>query len=1067
MLGLGAKPNSIGRSDRIQDFIRKPCVGEDPPEIANVMIELIGSGDRGDLNRIFVERVITPGGKNGTSTFFLSKDGFNSDNEFESSSKKKKKIWHTFDDGEKRLVVLKQVTQEKIVTTVRGTFKIELGNVCQFLPQDIVNTFTGKNEKQLLEATQIAVLGQRSVDDQKKLIELSKREKNAEMEFRALEDQVSMKKDEVRDLRTQVDRLKDYEHNKRILETCRQKIIYKEYHEAYLQYENKKRKLLETHKEWKTCEKELEPMRKKIADKVKELEALEKEEIEPLAQVELRQKKTARRLLGKVESHSEKFEDLQNDLEAQEREARVNEQKIRAAEEMVSGLIKERETLAAEGDEETRLRKYEEISTKIRTLQAKKEERKEQREELTQEIASRERECNKVRNDRRAEQDKHSEKLRAVFAQDRSGFLERGFKRIRQLKIENKFQSEVYGPIAAEIVCTRRANLLEKVIGNNLLLSMVFTNKEDQKLFEREEPQLSKKLCINCTTTVRGPPRRYQPIYGMEFLDEAVNARPEIMSVLYDFSGVGNQLSAPPDFDARLNDRVMSEIRSRAGRGKGITFYTDKWCHRVKYNPLFPDGYVQNQTKWAWTGRFKTSLRTDAAKVARLKAREAELLSICEDRRNQKSTLTRADEPVNEEIQALHVERQHIREKILEFRNLCRKIKKYETQISARKEKDFARDIQKLKNDMEKAAADHLKAAEEWITFWGEKLMRTTMERKHRMKLDTVGIKTVLRDLNTRKGTLSSRCQKLKAVVDDLKRERKELLAVAKLAMDKVKDAGLNMEQLPESFKSVPDNLVDLKAKAAQLSALLSRSSEELNESLYDQYERAKDEHLRLIEKRKDFKDNLESQLAEYETKKGEWLKRTSNLVDKISRKFASNFMLIPSSAGKVELVTSEKFEDYGIRLMVRYRRGEDMQPLNHSAHSGGEKRVATAMYLLALQKLTPCPVRIVDEINQGMDAYNERITFGALVESVCGKLQPDGTVDENSRNSGSQFFVITPKLLPNLVYREEITVLCCFKAKRLFTSDEFDMNKFIGIKRKLRAKGSVGKKKRARNLVM
>ena len=38
-------------------------------------------------------------------------------------------------------------------------------------------------------------------------------------------------------------------------------------------------------------------------------------------------------------------------------------------------------------------------------------------------------------------------------------------------------------------------------------------------------------------------------------------------------------------------------------------------------------------------------------------------------------------------------------------------------------------------------------------------------------------------------------------------------------------------------------------------------------------------------------------------------------------------------------------------------------------------------------QKLNAdCPLRIVDEINQGMDSKNERMAFAALVENVCGK---------------------------------------------------------------------------------
>ena len=40
---------------------------------------------------------------------------------------------------------------------------------------------------------------------------------------------------------------------------------------------------------------------------------------------------------------------------------------------------------------------------------------------------------------------------------------------------------------------------------------------------------------------------------------------------------------------------------------------------------------------------------------------------------------------------------------------------------------------------------------------------------------------------------------------------------------------------------------------------------------------------------------------------------------------------------------------------------------------------MATALYMLALQELTTVPFRCVDEINQGMDATNERRVFELL----------------------------------------------------------------------------------------
>jgi hypothetical protein len=56
-------------------------------------------------------------------------------------------------------------------------------------------------------------------------------------------------------------------------------------------------------------------------------------------------------------------------------------------------------------------------------------------------------------------------------------------------------------------------------------------------------------------------------------------------------------------------------------------------------------------------------------------------------------------------------------------------------------------------------------------------------------------------------------------------------------------------------------------------------------------------------------------------------------------------------------------------------------------------------------------PFRVVDEINQGMDAINERKVFRHLVEASCAPGTP-------------QCFLLTPKLLPDLPFTRDITVL-------------------------------------------
>ena len=129
-------------------------------------------------------------------------------------------------------------------------------------------------------------------------------------------------------------------------------------------------------------------------------------------------------------------------------------------------------------------------------------------------------------------------------------------------------------------------------------------------------------------------------------------------------------------------------------------------------------------------------------------------------------------------------------------------------------------------------------------------------------------------------------------------------------------------------------------------------------------------------------------------------------------------------------------------------RESEPLTTLDSHRQSGGERAVSTIFYLMSLQTLTRSPFRVVDEINQGMDPRNERLVHKRMVGIACGMV--DGVVqqtqslangnnnnDDNdeetnhdevadySSSGGSQYFLITPKLLHNLTYERGMRVLC------------------------------------------
>lgn len=67
----------------------------------------------------------------------------------------------------------------------------------------------------------------------------------------------------------------------------------------------------------------------------------------------------------------------------------------------------------------------------------------------------------------------------------------------------------------------------------------------------------------------------------------------------------------------------------------------------------------------------------------------------------------------------------------------------------------------------------------------------------------------------------------------------------------------------------------------------------------------------------------------------------------------------------------------------------EEYVPCILPSYSHQERSVATMLYLISLQELTPCPFRLVDEINQGMDPHNERMIFEVVADCACKEGVP------------------------------------------------------------------------------
>ena len=300
--------------------------------------------------------------------------------------------------------------------------------------------------------------------------------------------------------------------------------------------------------------------------------------------------------------------------------------------------------------------------------------------------------------------------------------------------------------------------------------------------------------------------------------------------------------------------------------------------------------------------------------------------------------------------------------------------------------------------------------------------------------------------------------------------------------------AGLEFEQMSKAFKEKKAELAQIKADAMEQAPLEDEDGNDLPlkeqlealpvsdihecEAAYEeakqkaesiiadpnvvrQYTKKKEE----LEEAQAELDNLESSKEkrqnEMDQKFRPWKQALENSVAQIDKRF-SKYMAELGCTGEVALTKGEladnedkygNFKDWGIEIRVSFRDGVKPSVLSARVQSGGERSVSTIMYLMALQEMMVCPFRCVDEINQGLDERNERLVFKRIVANSCQAPGKKGPTDHCG-----QYFLITPKLLPNLVDMEveAITIQCIFNGPyALKNPSEWNVAKLLALREK------------------
>ncbi|MBS7612190.1 AAA family ATPase [Candidatus Bathyarchaeota archaeon] len=137
------------------------------------------------------------------------------------------------------------------------------------------------------------------------------------------------------------------------------------------------------------------------------------------------------------------------------------------------------------------------------------------------------------------------------------------------------------------------------------------------------------------------------------------------------------------------------------------------------------------------------------------------------------------------------------------------------------------------------------------------------------------------------------------------------------------------------------------------------------------------------------------------------WRRKIQELLEEVNRSYLTILSAL-GAIGYVKLTNPDNIDAAGLELFIGFR-GMEPTPLNPYTQSGGERSIAVATFLLALQKYIKSPFRAVDEFEVHMDIRNRETFLLKLVEVL-------------KETKDAQYLIITPNQIP--IVSEDIHVI-------------------------------------------
>lgn len=965
-------------------------------------------------------------------------------------------------DGNKSVFLLNgKPSNAKSVQAMANSFSIQIDNLCQFLPQDKVVEFAQMSPIELLASTQRAVAGPemtRMHEDLKKLrssqIQFMNENKGDRDQLVNLQNRQEMQ-------RTEVDRMRE-----RAL--VQKKLAWLEMCRPVAKYADAKSRARDAKALIAPLDRELALLKKASAPTLKRLESKQRYETQAIQVKTVRAKAVADSerkcdaLMKAIENKQDKIKDCDDRVEAEKNSVPNIKKDIKTNEFKLSQL----KTRKNQSPEDFDVR---DISEAIQTARTKRTDLDDQMRDLT----TRAEQITDQGKDRKSKLQSIAKTLEGLETQsgqqeNKLNTLSRDTFQAWKWIQENRgeFTATVYGPpiLECSLKDPRMADAVESLLQENDFKIITAQNREDFLKLQQKLMKEKKLHDVSLRTCSATDLSQYQaPLSSTEMsnlgLDswaiDHLTGPPTVLGMLCSEKNLHRSAIASQELTQQQHDDVASTtVQSYVASRKVYQF-----IRRAEYGSAGSIARVRDvRQAQRWTdqpvdlGRKAALQRDIAEKTGELNIIRSELNGIKEQIKENQAARNQVEVELDdlvrqrdarqiarkvwvgldEKIRSTEAKLVDLQEQFEGFRGRVLAIRAEKDQLQLEKAEiivEFAAATRSLKEAMATLLSAEILCIEassdvSGLNSQNEHIVRTIQEKE----VEVAEARRVSAQERKIAEQILAEVYRLKAEAERLEEEEEES-GLVKI-----------MEQVGGVLKTEENLEAEIDSQNAQL-ALTEGGSAGIIKEFENRAKQIENLTAKLQESEKQHED-LTNGIKEIRDR---WEPALDGYVEKISAAFSDSFDRI-GCAGQVTVFKASSddpadcteenggmdngldFTNWAIHISVKFREQEPLSLLDSHRQSGGERAVSTIFYLMALQSLSRAPFRVVDEINQGMDPRNERMVHGRMVDIAAD----DG---------GSQYFLITPKLLNGLKYRRGMTVLCIVSGENMPAARQKDDN--------------------------